>query len=466
MQRLFVRNIVRFLETLSLGCLFQLQLFSGEVQPAPIAFSNDHTQSFGRDIVDRADLQPTAPDISAPPQLAPPIEVSEDFLDATIAEGSLLRVAPTQPLSLSRLRPGSSFSGVLLRPLYSQDREAVPEGSRIELVVDKIEREKGTQHATREFLSRLWNPMSSKAPALSVVFRSAVLVLPDERTLSANVSFGRMFNSVQTRARSQHAASISGLPGEQPQNEAKGTQTLVGAVSKGKDAGNHRQILILKLENPIDLRLLREAKPTTSTTEKQAGLAGNLRARVSLLTRLSASLSREGDLFRARLVEPLQIDGTLVPEGSLFEGRVNRRKPPRRLRRPGRLFVNFERIVPPTGLPIVISSSIVSVETDRRAVAKLDSEGMLHGRPPGVASFAIDVGVSYLSGKIIDDLLEEGIKAAAAGITTESAASIGRYFGVGTGLCLLLIRRGNDVSLEQYSEFEVSFKPQGKSLTP
>ena len=91
---------------------------------------------------------------------------------------------------------------------------------------------------------------------------------------------------------------------------------------------------------------------------------------------------------------------------------------------------------------------------------------MLHGRPPGVASFAIDVGVSYLSGKIIDDLLEEGIKAAAAGITTESAASIGRYFGVGTGLCLLLIRRGNDVSLEQYSEFEVSFKPQGKSLTP
>jgi hypothetical protein len=240
----------------------------------------------------------------------------------------------------------------------------------------------------------------------------------------------------------------------------------VGAVSKGKDAGDHRQILILKLENPIDLRLLREAKPANSTTEKQTGLAGNLRAHVSLLTRLSTSLSREGDLFRARLVEPLQIDGTLVPEGSLFEGRVNRRTPPRRLRRPGRLFVNFERIVPPTGLPIAISSSIVSVETDRRAVAKLDSEGMLHGRTPGVASFAIDVGVSYLSGKVIDDLLEEGIKAAAAGITTESAASIGRYFGVGTGLCLLLIRRGNDVSLEEYSEFEVSFKPQGKSLTP
>jgi hypothetical protein len=90
---------------------------------------------------------------------------------------------------------------------------------------------------------------------------------------------------------------------------------------------------------------------------------------------------------------------------------------------------------------------------------------MLHGRAPGVASFAVDVGVSYLSGKLVDDLLEEGIKAAAAGISTESAASIGRYFGVATGLCLFLMRRGNDVSLEQYSEFEVSFKPQAKPLT-
>jgi hypothetical protein len=129
------------------------------------------------------------------------------------------------------------------------------------------------------------------------------------------------------------------------------------------------------------------------------------------------------------------------------------------------LYVNFERIVPPTGLPIAISSSIVSVETDRRAAPKMDSEGMLRGRAPGVAAFAVDVGVSYLSGKLIDDLLEEGIKAAAAGTTSETAASIGRYFGVATGLCLFLMRRGNDVSLEPYSEFEVSFKPQAQPLT-
>jgi hypothetical protein len=71
--------------------------------------------------------------------------------------------------------------------------------------------------------------------------------------------------------------------------------------------------------------------------------------------------------------------------------------------------VNFERIVMPSGQPIPINSSIISVESDRKARLRLDSEGMLHGRAPGVAAFAVDLGMSYLSGKIVDDLLEEGI---------------------------------------------------------
>ena len=462
MPRPYVRNIVCIVAAFSLGCLFQLYLFSAGAQPAQIAGSDNHAWSLGCvDETPGSSNQRAAPSGVGAPRME---EISKDFVDCSIAQGSLLRVAPTQSLNLSRLHTGSSFSGVLLRPLYGQDREAVPVGSRIQLVVEKVEREKRTENAARKVLSRLWNPLSTKPAAYSVVFRSAVLVLPDERTLPASVSFGRMFNSSQARARSKPASSASESSGEQLQNGTKGTQTLAESPStKGKAAGNHRQILILKLENPIDLRLPREVMPPA--TDKQGTVAGNFRARVSLLTQLSASLSREGDWFRARLVEPLQIDGTLVPEGSLFEGRVNRRTPPRRLRRPGTLFVNFERVVPPTGLPIVISSSIVSVETDRRARPKLDSEGMLRGRAPGVAAFAVDVGVSYLSGKLVDDLLEEGIKAAAAGISTESAASIGRYFGVATGLCLFLVRRGNDVSLEQYSEFEVSFKPQAQPLT-
>ena len=462
MQRRFARNMVCLL-VIALACLFQVQLSSGEAQPVPIACSDPHAQSFGRDIADQiphSASKQLAPSGVSVPQVE---EISKDFADSSIAQGSLLRVAPTQPLNLSRLRPGSSFSGVLLRALFSQDLEAVPVGSRIQLVVEKVEKQKRTGNAFREFLNRLWNPLSTKPTTFSVVFRSAVIVLPDERTLPASVSFGRVFNSGETRARTKGVSSARESSGKQPQNRAKGTQTLVESVSTEK--ADHRQILILRLENPIDLRLPREVMLSNSARDTQATVAGNFLARVSLLTQLSASQSREGDSFRARLVEPLQIDGTLIPEGSHFEGRVNRRVPPRRLRRPGTLFVNFERIVLPTGLPIAISSSIVSLETDRRAAPKLDSEGMLRGRAPGVAAFAVDVGVSYLSGKLVDDLLEEGIKAAAARISTESAASIGRYFGVATGLCLFLMRRGNDVSLEQYSEFEVSFKPQAKPLT-
>jgi hypothetical protein len=126
--------------------------------------------------------------------------------------------------------------------------------------------------------------------------------------------------------------------------------------------------------------------------------------------------------------------------------------------------VSFERIVTPSGQPIVINSSLISVESDRRARITLDSEGMVRGRAPGVAALAMDFGRSYLSGKIVDDLIEEGVKAAMAGITSEKAASIGRYFGIGTGLCLFLVRRGRDASLEQYSELEVILKPRLEQL--
>jgi len=96
----------------------------------------------------------------------------------------------------------------------------------------------------------------------------------------------------------------------------------------------------------------------------------------------------------------------------------------------------------------------------------MDSEGMLYGSRPGLAAYAVDLGISYAAGKIIDDLIEEGIKAAVAVATSETAASIGRYFGMATGVSLFLMRRGRDVTLEQYWEFEVTFKSRVEEQRP
>jgi hypothetical protein len=201
-------------------------------------------------------------------------------------------------------------------------------------------------------------------------------------------------------------------------------------------------------------------------SESHNGLPNNSTAKLCLLTRLSASQNRKGDSVQARLVEPVQLDGKVIPEGSSFEGRVVQQRAPRRLRRTGSLFVNFERIVTPSGLSIPINSSFIGIEFDRRERIRMDSEGMLYGSRPGLAAYAVDLGISYAAGKIIDDLIEEGIKAAVAGATSETAASIGRYFGMATGVSLFLMRRGRDVTLEQYSEFEVTFKSRVEEQRP
>jgi hypothetical protein len=211
----------------------------------------------------------------------------KDFADSSIAQGSLLRVAPPSPSTFQRLRPGSSFSGVLLRPLFSQDREAVPVGSRIQLVVEKSEREKRAEKASHRLMSRLWNPLSTKPAAYSVEFRSAVLVLPDERTLPASVSFGRMFNSSQSRARPKPASSTSESSGEQLQNGTKGTQTLVespSTIGKGcRQSSPNTDSEVGESDRPP---LSSRGDAPEFARDKQATLAGNFLARVSLLTQL------------------------------------------------------------------------------------------------------------------------------------------------------------------------------------
>ena len=68
----------------------------------------------------------------------------------------------------------------------------VPVGSQIQLVVEKIENIRHTRKWAREFVARVWNPLSTEKIAYSIVFRSAGLELPDGRIAALNVSFGRL----------------------------------------------------------------------------------------------------------------------------------------------------------------------------------------------------------------------------------------------------------------------------------
>jgi hypothetical protein len=383
-----------------------------------------------------------------------PEDRTSDLASHSILEGAILRIGLRTPLKLSKLKTGSSFGGVLLRSLYSQENEIVPAGAHVWLVVDTVERQRTSKTRALGWLRRIWVTFPKKTDRYSVSFRSATLTLSGGSTIPVSLVFGGMAEPTLVQRKLKKADATT------PAGSVKHSQGS-SLTSRLPDQRKERRpsILILKLAKTttVPWSATRQAH---SIEDRPLTGASVTRARLSLLTLLSASKNHEGDWFRARLVEPVWLEGRVLLEGTLFEGRIARQAPPRRLLRPGLLYVNFERIIPPVGASFPISSSIVSIEADRKARLKMDSEGMLRGRNPGIAAVAIDVGLSYVFAKVLDDLLEEGIKAFVTGVTSESAASISRYFGIGAGVCLLLARRGRDVTLEEYSEFEVSFRRQ------
>lgn len=64
----------------------------------------------------------------------------------------------------------------------------------------------------------------------------------------------------------------------------------------------------------------------------------------------------------------------------------------------------------PGGTATPVSTVLAGADVEKGAGASMDSEGAVSGGPASKARLAIDIGVAYASGKIIDDLLEEGIK--------------------------------------------------------
>lgn len=192
---------------------------------------------------------------------------------------------------------------------------------------------------------------------------------------------------------------------------------------------------------------------------KRAGvvtLPAGTKARVILLRRLSASKSSPGESFRALLVQPIRLDSRIVlPEGSLFQGKVERRTRPRWLSRPGSIRLEFTRLIPPTGGGDHIVASLAGADMDRRAGARMDSEGELRGGRPGIAWMLFNSGVGAVIAKESDDSFQLIAEAIASAATDASTAGTARMVAGCTSGIFMVTRHGRDVVLPKYTEMEV-----------
>jgi hypothetical protein len=186
-------------------------------------------------------------------------------------------------------------------------------------------------------------------------------------------------------------------------------------------------------------------------------LSAGTRFKILLLGEVSASKSKAGDGFQARLLEPVTIDARVViPAGSLFDGKVLKKTPPRWGSRAGALTLAFTGLTLPGGNRIPISASLAGAELDRRSHTKIDSEGQLHGEHPGKAWMAINIGVTAGLAKEADDATQLIIEAIVATATDASTAGASRIVSSCVSGIYMVSRHGRDVLLRRFTEMDIS----------
>jgi len=189
-----------------------------------------------------------------------------------------------------------------------------------------------------------------------------------------------------------------------------------------------------------------------------ATLAAGAPARLILLTPVSASKNHPGDSFYAQLLEPARLSsGTTLPEGTIIEGRVARRVPPRWLSRPGSLNVTFTGLTLPSGVRSGIAASLVEAEVEKGSQMRMDSEGGLRGGNPGIAHVLIDLGVTAGIAKVTDDSFQLVAETLLSTATDASTAGSARLAAAAFSGLYLISRHGRDVILPKYTEMDMRF---------
>lgn len=93
---------------------------------------------------------------------------------------------------------------------------------------------------------------------------------------------------------------------------------------------------------------------------------------------LSSRTARVGDKFTATVTVPVYVDGrTVIPAGSIVEGRVTQVTPAKRMNRSGTIGIDFDALVFPNGTAISLVGSLTSDDPETRR--RIDDESRVSG---------------------------------------------------------------------------------------
>ena len=366
--------------------------------------------------------------------------------------GLYVKVQLPVRLKLSKLKPGDLVEGTLARDVYSADHELFPAGRHVHLTVDHLEKRRRARNDHWPWVVNVFTPRHENYPA----FKNAT-VTQDQGDSTFQVSLISV-----SQKREVHAQA----------KKNKGPQLVEehGTVEVSKSNVKQPVAPVMVLEAfGIDAPAINPEKSADGDSDKAAPMAalptGTL-CKILLLSDVSASKSKPGDVVQARLLEPVLLNSRVVlPAGSLIEGKVVKRTPPRWGSRAGSLSLAFTALTLPGGNLIPITASLAGAELDQRSHTKIDAEGRLHGEHPGKAWLAINIGVTAGLAKEADDTIQVIIELIVSSATDASTAGSGRIAAACVSGIFMVTRHGRDVMIPRFTEMDISLD-RPLSITP
>jgi hypothetical protein len=348
-----------------------------------------------------------------------------------------LKVKLDSALKTSALKPGDQVQGRLLQDVYSGAYQLFPASSAIRLTVDRLDRRRRVPNDHWPWMINAFTPRHEKYP----LFRAATVTAPDGHEIPLRVSTISMNKEVEVSQKAKKKSADSAAQSSSAAATRKPRQEMGPIVT-------------------FEANLTGEANgnSTTPFSPEPVTLAAGTEAKVILLRDVSASRDHAGNSFQARLVEPVWLNSKIViPEGSIFEGKVLSSRGPRMLSRSGSLNLAFTNLIMPGAPSEAIAASVTGAELNQRSHTVIDPEGQMHGDRPGKAWMLLNIGVTAGIAKEVDDgtqLLIEAIVSTATDASTAGTAKIAATCASGI---YMLTRHGRDVVLPKFTQMKIMF---------
>lgn len=165
---------------------------------------------------------------------------------------------------------------------------------------------------------------------------------------------------------------------------------------------------------------------------------------VQMSGKLSSGTARVGDKFTATVTVPVYVNGkTVIPAGSVVEGRVTQVTPAKRMNRSGTIGVDFDDIVFPNGAVVPLVGALTSDDPETRR--RIDDESRVSGS--GNKRPTVFIGGGGAIGAVLGGIAGGG-----------KGAVLGGVVGAGAGVAGVLLSKGEEAEVPSGTTFGVQLK--------